>query len=142
MPARLAGWLVRNVAGGLVPNEPDPHPESAPTRKGTQRKTAPKPLDDVTIARKVESIIFRHRKVVKGKIDVNVVDGVVWLRDPGRGGRLPGEKVVLEQRDIDAMPSTSSEVRSRRPPRATRHVPAAACHEGRDRADGRFRPLI
>ena len=40
----------------------------------------PKDLDDVTIARKVETEIFRTRSVDKGKIDVNVVDGVVYLR--------------------------------------------------------------
>ena len=34
----------------------------------------------MAIARKVESIIFRDRKVAKGKVDVNVADGVVWLR--------------------------------------------------------------
>jgi BON domain len=40
----------------------------------------PKDLDDVTIARKVETVVFRPAGREKGKIDVNVVDGVVWLR--------------------------------------------------------------
>jgi hypothetical protein len=44
------------------------------------RGSAPKDLDDVTIARKVESEIFRSPSVPKGRIDVNVVDGVVYLR--------------------------------------------------------------
>jgi hypothetical protein len=53
---------------------------------GTRAKARPKrtprrrPLDDVTIARKVESTIFRGIDVDKGKIDVNVAERVVWLR--------------------------------------------------------------
>jgi osmotically-inducible protein OsmY len=34
----------------------------------------------VTLTRKVESVIFRDRTIPKGKVDVNVADGVVWLR--------------------------------------------------------------
>jgi len=41
----------------------------------------PKPgMDDVTLARKVETEIFRGRGAPKSTVDVNVVDGVVWLR--------------------------------------------------------------
>lgn len=41
----------------------------------------PKPeMDDVTLARKVESEIFRGRSTSKATVNVNVVDGVVWLR--------------------------------------------------------------
>jgi osmotically-inducible protein OsmY len=36
--------------------------------------------DDVTLARKVESEIFRGADVPKGQINVNVEDGVVYLR--------------------------------------------------------------
>lgn len=37
-------------------------------------------MDDVTLARKVESEIFRDADSPKGDVDVNVVDGVVYLR--------------------------------------------------------------
>ena len=37
-------------------------------------------LNDPAIARKVETVVFRSPGVDKGKIDVNVVDGVVFLR--------------------------------------------------------------
>jgi hypothetical protein len=37
-------------------------------------------MDDVTLARKVETEIFRGADSPKGTVDVNVVDGVVWLR--------------------------------------------------------------
>jgi osmotically-inducible protein OsmY len=38
------------------------------------------PPDDVTLARKVESEIFRDAEVPAGQINVNVEDGVVYLR--------------------------------------------------------------
>jgi hypothetical protein len=50
------------------------------SRASARPKREPKPLDDVTIARKVESTIFRNIEVDKGKIDVNVAERVVWLR--------------------------------------------------------------
>jgi|SRR5579884_1477752 len=44
-------------------------------------RPAPKPgMDDVTLARKVETEIFRGAGAPKASVDVNVVDGVVWLR--------------------------------------------------------------
>jgi osmotically-inducible protein OsmY len=58
-------------------------------QKATHLREQPKPQpDDVTLARKVESEIFRGADVPKGQINVNVEDGVVYLR---------GE---LEQRDL------------------------------------------
>jgi hypothetical protein len=44
----------------------------------------PKEFDDITIARKVETVVFRPAGRDKGKIDVNVVEGVVWLRGEAR----------------------------------------------------------
>jgi hypothetical protein len=38
------------------------------------------PADDVTLARKVETIVFRPPEVPKGRINVDAVDGVVTLR--------------------------------------------------------------
>ena len=43
-------------------------------------KEEPKDLDDVTLARKVETEIFRDPDVPKGQIDVNVQEGIVQLR--------------------------------------------------------------
>jgi len=49
--------------------------------KATHLKEQEKPQpDDVTLARKVETQIFRGDEVPKGKINVNVEDGVVYLR--------------------------------------------------------------
>jgi hypothetical protein len=43
-------------------------------------KEEPKDFDDVTLARKVETEIFRDADMPKGQIDVNVQEGVVQLR--------------------------------------------------------------
>ena len=49
--------------------------------KATHRSEQEKPQpDDVTLARKVESELFRGAEVPKGQINVNAEDGVVYLR--------------------------------------------------------------
>jgi osmotically-inducible protein OsmY len=50
-------------------------------QQATHRSEEPKPQpDDVTLARKVETEIFRDAEVLKGQINVNAEDGVVYLR--------------------------------------------------------------
>ena len=44
------------------------------------RRRAEEPTDDVTLAQKVESQLFRRAHVPKGQISVNAEDGVVFLR--------------------------------------------------------------
>jgi osmotically-inducible protein OsmY len=68
----------------------------AARQKVTHLREEPKPQpDDVTLARKVESEIFRDPNVPKGQINVNAVDGVVYLR--GEVGR-PEQVGDLETR--------------------------------------------
>jgi hypothetical protein len=65
------------------PRQPrQPQKRSQPRRKpvSPQASQKPKDLDDVALARKVETVIFRDDEVPKGKIDVNAADGTVWLR--------------------------------------------------------------
>jgi hypothetical protein len=73
-----------------------------PPRKRTtqQASRAPKDLDDVAVARKVETVIFRDRSVAKGKIDVNAADGVVWLR----GEAKTPEQIKELERQASAIP--------------------------------------
>ena len=53
----------------------------AVARKATHLKEEPKPQpDDVTLARKVETEIFRDAEVPKGKINVNAENGKIVLR--------------------------------------------------------------
>jgi osmotically-inducible protein OsmY len=62
---------------------------------------AERELDDVTLARKVETEIFRSRSVAKGKVDVNVAGGVVWLRGeagtPDLIARLEAEAAAIPE---------------------------------------------
>jgi hypothetical protein len=58
-----------------------PQAAYAAKQKLTHLREEPKPQpDDVTLARKVETEIFRSPDVPKGEINVNAVDGVVYLR--------------------------------------------------------------
>ena len=61
---------------------------------------APKDLDDVSLARKVETVIFRDDSVPKGKIDVNAAAGVVWLR----GEAKTPDMIKALEREAAAIP--------------------------------------
>jgi len=68
--------VVKRFAGG----EEAPPPTEPTEPERPQRKPRPKPLDDVTITRKVETVLFRDDSVDKGKLSINTADGVVSLR--------------------------------------------------------------
>jgi hypothetical protein len=73
--------LLQGFTGGdPYKEQPPPREEPSPTPPPARRPAKPKQLDDVTITRKVETVLFRTDSVEKGKIDVNTADGVVWLR--------------------------------------------------------------
>jgi osmotically-inducible protein OsmY len=50
------------------------------SQKAQHLKEEPKEYDDVTLAQKVQSEIFRDAEVPKGQINVNAEDGIVVLR--------------------------------------------------------------
>jgi hypothetical protein len=50
-----------------------------------------KDYDDVTLAHKVETVLFRDRHVPKGQINVNAENGVVYLR-----GEAPTPELIDE----------------------------------------------
>jgi osmotically-inducible protein OsmY len=50
------------------------------SQKALHLREQPKDYDDVTLAHKVETELFRPADVPKGQINVNVQDGVVQLR--------------------------------------------------------------
>jgi len=123
---------VQGLAGGGQQQEERPE---SPTRRSSAQ---PKPLDDVAITRKVETHIFRDRKVAKGKIEVNTVDGVVWLRgeakNPETVKRLEREaRAIPEVRRVENLlhlPKTPAPTRTDSPPsqrktRRTKPSPAS-----------------
>ncbi len=48
--------------------------------RATHARGRAEELDDSTLVNKVESIVFRHRDVPKGQININAENGVVFLR--------------------------------------------------------------
>ena len=56
-----------------------------------RRNTKPKQLDDVSITRKVETELFRDRKIAKGKISINTAEGVVFVRGEAKNPELINE---------------------------------------------------
>jgi hypothetical protein len=89
------------VSGGDDHQEPprQPHQDLQREQQAQQRRAPqPKPLDDATITDKVETILFRDQSVAKGKIDVNTVDGVVYLRGVAK---TPEQIKALEAKALD-----------------------------------------
>ena len=88
----------------------------------------PKDLDDTTIARKVESVVFRSAGVPKEKVVVDVVEGVVTLRgevkNPTQKQALEtAAKAIPEVRGVEnllKLPKTPSPTRADAPGRAKR----------------------
>jgi hypothetical protein len=84
-------------------------------QKATHLKEEPKTQpDDVTLARKVETEIFRGPDVPKGKINVNAENGVVFLR---------GEADTPEM--IEDLATKAREVQGVREVENLLHVPGA-----------------
>ena len=59
------------------------------SQKVQHLREEPKEFDDVTLARKVETEIFRDADVPKGQINVNAQEGVVQLR-----GEVPTAEMI------------------------------------------------
>jgi osmotically-inducible protein OsmY len=72
-----------------------------------REKADREPLNDPTLARKVESEIFRPAEAPKGRVDVNAENGVVYLR-----GEVADEDaieaLVDAARDIDGVERVES----------------------------------
>jgi hypothetical protein len=103
-PFRLAQQVVGGVLGG----------------GGSEEKTSsskPEDLDDVTIARKVESEVFRDRRIAKGKVDIDVVNGVVSLRGQAR---TPALVKLAERRALSVPEVGKVENRLRVPKKPSR----------------------
>jgi hypothetical protein len=114
--------LVQGLTGG---EEPPPQAPEPPQAK--RAKPQPKQLDDVTITRKVETILFRDASVAKGKISVNTADGVVTLRGEAKtpeqiNGLEAKARQIPEVRDVENLlhlPKTAPSQKKRRQAKAT-----------------------
>src|SRR3954453_5642104 len=106
-------------------------------RPNPQRSTKPKDLPDVTIARKVESEIFRGEDRPKDKVDVNVVDGEVYLRGevktPDLINTLENEgRQIPEVKEVHT-PLPLPKTRRARSRRGRRPTPSTTCRTRRRR---------
>ena len=87
------------------------------SRRARHLRQEPKEYDDVTLAQKVQTEIFRSADAPKGSVDVNVADGVVQLR---------GE--VREQGLIDELVSQARKVQGVRDVESYLHLPGTPVH--------------
>ena len=76
--------------------------------KAKHRREEPKPQpDDVTLANKVESEIFRHIEVPKGDVNVNAENGKIVLRGEVGSPELIDE-LVARARDVQGVEDVES----------------------------------
>jgi osmotically-inducible protein OsmY len=97
---RLAGLMRRHgrrLASGAASQA------HALKQKGTHLREEPKPQpNDVTLAHKVETEIFRGAEVPKGKINVNAENGKVVLRGEAESAEMIDE-LVAKAREVQGV---------------------------------------
>jgi osmotically-inducible protein OsmY len=89
--ARIAGAVGLTAAIGIVLAKIDRRKAAGKVKGAAASVTGSKDYDDVTLARKVETELFRPADAPKGAVSVNVNDGVVELR-----GELPDQQQIDE----------------------------------------------
>ena len=100
-PLQMAFGAIRNiqqVVEGLLGGD-EPPPQTSHEPPTTKAKPRPKQLDDVTVTRKVETVLFRDDSVDKGKISVNTADGVVTLRGEDTCRIISARKATRHEQD-------------------------------------------
>jgi osmotically-inducible protein OsmY len=97
---RLAGLARRHGQRAIKGTVSRAH---ALKQKGAHLREEPKPQpDDVTLARKVETEIFRDADVPKGKINVNAERGKIVLRGEVDSAEMIDE-LVAKARDVQGV---------------------------------------
>ena len=88
------------------------------------RRRSEEPLDDLTLAQKVESQLFRRAGVPKGQVSVNAEDGVVFLRG-----------VMERQEVIDRMGEEARRIKGVRGVENLLHMPGTRAPAGRSKLE-------
>jgi osmotically-inducible protein OsmY len=102
---RLAGFMRRHGKRLIKRTAAQAH---ARKQKGTHLREEPKPQpDDVTLARKVETEIFRDPGVPQGKIDVDAENGKVVLRGEADSPEMIDE-LVSKARKVQGVEDVES----------------------------------
>jgi BON domain-containing protein len=125
---------IQAITGGQHEDESALRRQPTSRPQPTRRPTQAKPLDDATITRKVETVLFRDDRVDKGKIDVNTADAVVWLRGvartpqqikelEARTAAIPEVKGVENLLHLPKTPAPAKARRSKRTAQARKRAP-------------------
>ena len=77
---RVGGLFRSGVQGGERAGRAVTSQAYGVTQKVAHAREEPKDLTDETLKNKVETEIFRDAEAPKGQVDINVIDGVVYLR--------------------------------------------------------------
>jgi hypothetical protein len=128
--AQIAFGAIQNIQQALqrLTGGEEPPPPTTSPRTPTPRR---KDLDDATITRKVETILFRDDSVDKGKIVVNTAGGVVSLRGeaktPEQINQLEAKaREIPEVKEVENLlhlPKTPARAKTRRPKAAPKRTP-------------------
>src|SRR4051812_15584494 len=100
------------------------HAVGVARRTVNARRRAEQELDDVTLAQKVESQLYRRAGVRKGQVSVNVEEGVVFLRG-----------VMERQEDIERMEEAARRVAGVRGVENLLHVPGTPAPASRSKLE-------
>jgi hypothetical protein len=100
--AQRTGGLVRRVSrkGRRATRHAASQATGVAQRAAHPRARQAPPSDDVTLAHKVETLIFRPADAPKATVNVNAVDGVVFLRGVAR----TLEEIAELEREVRAIP--------------------------------------
>jgi osmotically-inducible protein OsmY len=88
------------------------------------RRGRREPVDDITLARKVESELYRRARVPKGRISINAEDGVVFLRG-----------VMDRQDDIDRTTAAARKIAGVRAVENLIHLPGTGAPASRPKSE-------
>ena len=100
------------------------HAVGVARRTVNARRRAEEPPDDLTLAQKVESQLFRRAGVPKGQVSVNAEEGVVFLRG-----------VMERQEDIDRMGEEAQRIEGVRAVENLLHMAGTPAPAGRSRLE-------
>ena len=102
--AGAVAWLSKNqeTAKRYVERYAGQAKGMAGSAPGVGRPPAEERLNDPALAQKVESEVFRDTDVAKGNINVNVEDGVVYLRGEVTD-RAIMDQLVARARNVDGV---------------------------------------
>lgn len=95
-------------------------------RTVNMRRRSPEPLDDTTLAQKVQSELYRRAGVHRGGISINAEDGVVFLRG-----------TLEPQEDIERLAEAARAIAGVRDVENLLHAPGTPAPPGRSKLERR-----